>query len=581
MKKDDYKKIIVDLFNEWKWLLRYIRRYWWGIFLYLVIGVVATVMGLCASVFSKYLVDAVVNHKADRIVEVVALVVGLSVMQIVFQSVSSACMSRVGTRVHNEIRSDFFDKLINCSWQDLSRYHSGDLINRLEGDVSTISSGVINFLPALITRVAQLLGAAAIMFYYDKVMAVLAVIGAPVILLTTQHMSAKVRKYSAKNREMSGKIISEGTEALQNVQLIKAFALSKGYSDKFKKLLEQYRTVKLEYDKFSILTTMIMSFVGLAVSYACYAWGVWRLWEGAITFGTMTMFIQLSAGVTSSFNALVSIVPSLITVGTSVGRIMELFELEEEVDENPEATDRMLTKAKQGRVSIVAKNLSFTYDNSDEIVIKNADFTVKAGENIAIIGPSGEGKTTALRLILGLVKPDEGSISFVSDDGEVIAAGLGTRKLCSYVLQTNNILYGTVADNLRTVAPDATDDELISVLKAAEAWGFVSSLPDGLNAKIGERNNNLSEGQAQRISIARALLRKSPVLLMDEATSSLDEGTEKKVLKNIMSIDPDRICIITTHRPSMLKYCSRIYRIDEDGTVREINKTDRESCCND
>lgn len=574
MKKESFKKILTEVLREWKWLFKYIRKYWWGIAAYVIIGIVATLMGLGASVASKYLIDAVVNRAESALFPAAAMVVGMAVLQIVLQSLSSYSTSRIGTRVNMEIRADFFERITATTYENIRKYHSGDLINRLEGDITTISSGVINFLPSIITRLTQFVGSAVIVFYYDKTMALLALLGSPLILLTSNYMMRKIRKYNKKIRDMNGKIISYGEETIQNMQTVKAFGLAERYTSNFRTLLKQFRNVRLEYDKFSILTTVLMSFVGLLVSYSCYGWGVWQLWHGAITYGTMTMFLQLSGNLTNSFSSLVSMAPSIISIATAAGRIMEITQLPEESDDKAEEALKMLEKAKEGKIKITAQNVGFMYCDADEPVLKNADFTIKSGETVAIIGPSGEGKTTALRLVLGLMSPTEGKLCFESDDGETLDASFSTRRLCSYVPQVNSIFYGTVAENLRVMKPEASDEELEEVLKIADAWDFVLTLPNGIETVIGERNNNLSEGQAQRISIARAILRNSPVLLMDEATSSLDTETEKKVLKNIMKTDSNRICILTTHRPSMLKYCSRVYKINEDGSFRICDKSE-------
>lgn len=579
MKKSDFKKTLITVIKEWQWLMKYIRTYWWGIVIYILIGVVAIVMGLGSSVASKFLIDVVVSHNKAEIAETASLVIGLAVLQIVFQAVSSIITSRVGTRVNKEIRSDFFERVIYTNWEDISKYRSGDLINRIEYDIGMVSSGIVNILPAIFSRLTQFLGSALIVFYFDHTMAFIAILGAPILMLTSKYMLKKIRKYNEKARDMSGKIISECEEAIQNIQMIKAFGLTKDFSEKFKILLNQYRDARLEQEKFSILTTMFMGLIGILVSYSCYGWGVWRLWNGAITFGTMTLFLQLSTTLTNSFNSLASLGPSLVSTATSAGRMMELCNLCEEDDFDAEKAIKMLEESKDNAIEISAKNVCFTYKNSTELVVKNVNFNIKSGETIGIIGPSGEGKTTMLRLILGLVTPTEGEIVF-SNRKQTINATMSTRRLCSYVLQVNSILCGTVAENLRIVKPDATDEELVNVLKLAEAWRFVSKLPEKLNAKIGERNNNLSEGQAQRISIARALLRNSPVLLMDEATSSLDVETENQVLENIMKINPNQICVLTTHRPSMLKYCSRIFRLGEDGSFEELSSTEKEMLLN-
>lgn len=570
-KKRNYGALLHEMRVEWRWLLRYVKRYWWGVCLYIAIGLVGTGMGLGASVASKYLIDAVITHSKETIVNSAALVIGLAVFQIVMTALTSRISSLVGSKVNKEIQSDFFERLILSEWTSISPYHSGDLITRLEGDIATVSSSVVSFLPSLVTRTAQFLGALCIVLYYDKTMALLALLGSPIIVLTSHYMVKRIRAFSKESRELNSRILAYGEESLQNLQTVKAFDLTRTYTANFKTLLTHYREVKLNYDKFSILMTMFLSFVGLIVSYACYGWGVWRLWQGAITFGTMTLFLQLSGTLTSSFSTLVSLAPSAISIATSAGRIMELMEIPPEEDPDPETATVIAQQAKNSGVRIRADHVSFTYHDGQSPVLNCASFYAEPGETVAIIGSSGEGKTTMLRLLLGLLRPDSGQLSIEIPNGSSIPISVSTRKLFAYVPQGGSLFSGTVAENLRMVRSDASDQELEQALRVADAWDFISALPNGLQTVIGEKGVNFSEGQCQRFAIARAVLRSAPVLLLDEATSALDVATENRVLQSLMQNDPLRTCILTTHRPSMLRYCQRIYRIDSDGGLEAVD----------
>ncbi len=569
MKKvSEYKTLFGSLKSEWKWLLRLMSRYRLEIVIYTIIGVVGIAMGLGASVASKFLIDAVITHNNETIVSAAALVVGLGVFQIVINAVSSFISSRVGTRVSNEIRSGIYSSMATARWEDINIYHSGDLINRLEGDVSSVSGNVISFLPGLFTKLMQFFGCLAIVLYYDATMALLALMSAPVLFFSSRFMTKMMRKYNLESREMNGKILSFSEESVQNLQTIKAFGLTKSYSEKFGSLLKSYRHMRLAHDKFTILTTLCLSAIGLLVSYSCYGWGVYRLWEGAITYGTMTLFLQLSGGLTSSFSSIVSMVPGVISVATAAGRVKEITELPKESLEDEEKAEEMLIKAREKGVSLVAENVSYAYTDSDKTVLNNIGFCAFPGETIAFVGPSGEGKTTILRLILGLVNQSGGSLKLRVQEGEELNISASTRHFCSYVPQENAVFSGTVAENLRIVNPDATDEELKSALDIADALDFIEKLPKGLETVVGERGVNFSEGQVQRLSIARAVLCNAPLLIMDEATSALDKDTEERVLKKLMNSNPKRTCVITTHRPSMLKYCHRIYELQEDGTLK-------------
>lgn len=568
MKKPrEFTELLLSMKSEWKWLLKYILNYRLEIILYIIIGVLGTAMGLGASVASKYLIDSVVSHDSDTIAVSAALVIGLAVSQVGIQAATTRITTIVGTRIKNEIRSSIYEHIVLSEWEDINKYHSGDLINRLEGDVSTISGSIISFVPSIFTRSIQFFGSLAIVLYYDPTMAIFALMSAPFLFLSSRFTAKMMRKYNKESREINGRIISFSEESIQNLQTIKAFDLIHRYTKDFKSLLESYRKLRLDYDKFSIILTICMSLIGLVVSYSCYGWGVWRLWQGAITFGTMTLFIQLSGKLTSSFSSIVALAPSAISIATAAGRIMEVTELTLEKDENKEKAEALLSEAEENGITITCENLTYTYPDGSDAVVKDITFTVNPGETIALVGPSGEGKTTILRLLLGLLKPDNGEIRMQFSSGNELKISDSTRRFCSYVPQGSAVFTGTIADNMRIVSPDATDEDISSALKIADMWDFVKELPMGINTVIGERGVNFSEGQIQRISIARAVLRKAPVLIMDEATSALDASTEENVLKNLMAEDKKRTCIITTHRPSMLQYCDRVYRLDENGNL--------------
>lgn len=569
MKKvSEYTTLFKNIGSEWKWLLKKMSRYKLEIIGYTIMGAVGIAMGFGASIASKYLIDAVVGQNNETIVSAAATVIGLAIFQIVVNAVGSLVSSRVGTRVSNEIRSEIYDAITVVNWESINKYHSGDLINRLEGDVSSVSGNVISFLPGLFTKLMQFFGCLGIVLYYDVTLAFLALMSAPVLFFSSRFMTKMMRKYNLQSREMNGKVLSFSEESVQNLQTVKAFGLTKEYSEKFKVILTGYRNMRLAHDKFTILTTLVLSFVGLVVAYSCYGWGVYRLWSGAITFGTMTLFLQLSGSLTSSFSSIVSTIPSVISVATAAGRIKEITELPKESFDDSEKAKAVLQKAKSNGVSVVAENVTYRYADGDRNVLNDISFFANPGETIAFVGPSGEGKTTILRLLLGLVKKSDGSLKLSVSDGGAIDISPSTRRFCSYVPQENAIFTGTIAENLRMVNSDATDEELKNALKIADALDFVEALPLGIETMVGERGVNFSEGQVQRLSIARAVLCKAPLLIMDEATSALDSDTEERVLKALMETDGRRTCIITTHRPSMLKFCDRIYQLQENGTIK-------------
>ena len=569
-KPSEYVELFRSLGKEWKWLLGYVSKYRLQIVLYVVIGLISTGMGLGSSVASKYLIDAVVSHNNDTIFRSAAFAVSLGVTQFFVGAVVSRIAGVVGTKISMEIRSGVYEHITYSKWENIRKYHSGELLNRIEGDVGAVSNSIVSYIPSVFTKLAQFVGCLAVVLYYDPTMAIFAFMSAPFLVLSSKITTKMLRKYNTESREMNGKILSFYSESIQNLQTIKAFDLTKRYVEQMKINLQLHRKIKLDYDRFSIIMSLCMSIIGIAVAYTCYGWGVYRLWQGAISYGTMTLFLQISGQLTSSFSSLVSLLPGAITIATAAGRIMEITDLPLEEHKDSVKADKMEKSANENGVTIVCNDLKYTYPDGDKPVVSRASFKAVPGETIAFIGPSGEGKTTLLRLILGLIEPDSGELTVETNDGQKISISESTRRFCSYVPQGNAIFSGTVADNLRIVRPEAADEELIGALITADAWSFIKELPLGLYTEISEKGVNFSEGQVQRISIARAILRDAPIVVMDEATSALDTATEETVLANMMKAYPNRTRIITTHRPSMLQYCTRVYRINENGILERV-----------
>ena len=319
----------------------------------------------------------------------------------------------------------------------------------------------------------------------------------------------------------------------------------------------------MDYNRFSIHKNTIMSLVGTVVAVVCFIWSIYRLRTGHITYGTLSLFLQLSGTLTSAFSALAGLVPGAIGAATAAGRVKAIMDLPVEDRSDDEAAEAFAQAYKQSALRVEAKDLGYHYEDGIP-VLRDSNFVADAGKIVTFVGPSGEGKTTLLRLLLGIVHPKEGKLKLVAEDGSDIHVSASTRGLFTYVPQGNTMFTGTVEENLRLIRPDATDAQLYDALRLACAEDFVRQQPLGLRTPIRERGGGFSEGQLQRLCIARALLSDAPILLLDEATSALDMETERKVLQNIMQAQKDRTCIITTHRPSVLEISHMVYRIWHD-----------------
>jgi ABC-type multidrug transport system fused ATPase/permease subunit len=565
---------VPELMREWIWLGHYMKRYWLSISFYIALGLLGVAMGLIVSVAQKNLINAVTaeNKILKDILSAASVVISLAIFQIFLTAGANWVSTRISIRVINEVREDIFKKIIATRWESLVGYHSGDIINRLEGDVSTISNGIIGFIPNLITRLAQFIGAFAIILYHDPTMAIFAFFSAPVLMITGRPLMKIMRKHNEKMRDINGRILGFNEEVFHNIQMVKAFDLGATYCRNLRALQTEYKKIRLDYNRVTIAMGILMGFIGLIAGYSCYAWGVYRLYVGAINYGEMTLFISLTGTLSGAFSGLVHIVPSAITTATAAGRVMEVTRLPSESDEYAAEVKALGEAAHERGVRLQVRDVSFRYKDAESDVLSHVSFDVEPGQVVAFVGPSGGGKTTILRLMLALLQAREGSITVSSADGTVsMPLTESIRRLCAYVPQGNSIFSGTVESNLRTVKPDATEEEIINALKAADAWSFLSVLPDTYRSVVGEKGHNFSEGQLQRISIARAMLRDAPILVMDEATSALDIDTEARVLRNIMTQKPNRICLITTHRASMLEYSDVIYRVDGDGSFQRLN----------
>ena len=545
-----------------KWILQYGRRYWKAMVLYTLLGIAGSGVSLISSLISKDLVDIITGHQTGKLLATFAAMIGFSLANILVSQASGYASTFINLKVDSKIKNDIFAKMLVTDWESLTAYHTGDLVTRWSSDASNISSGILNWIPNLIIYTFRFVSALAVVLYYDPTFALFALLGIPFSALLSRPLLRRMRNNNQKSAAMNAKMYGFNQEAFSNIQTIKAFDLIRFYTDRLKSLQTEYIRMRLDFQKMSILTSVLMSIIGFIVSYSCYGWGIYRVWSNAISYGTMTMFLSLSGTLTSSVNSLTSLIPTAISLTISAGRLMDIVEMPQEDYSQDSAVEKFGKQHRQEGLGLIMKDLDYTYRTGTN-VFSGASMEAYPHEIVALVGPSGEGKTTMLRLILSLLKPQKGSFHICAghNEKEQLAMSPSTRKLFSYVPQGNTMFSGTIAENLRNVKPDATDEEIIEALKLACAWEFVEKLPDRIESEVKERGGGFSEGQAQRLSIARALLRKSPILLLDEATSALDVATERKVLKNIMQDTYPRTCIVTTHRPTVLNICSRVYAI--------------------
>lgn len=557
-----------EIIEDWKWIFSYSAKYKGAIAFYVLLGIFSTSFGLISSVASKYLIDIITGYKMNKLAVLIAVMIGGAVFSLLFSSVISRITTKLSIYINNDIQADIFDKIMDAEWMAMNKYSNGDILNRFNSDIGTVSSNAINWLPTIIIALYNFGATFFVIFYYDWIMALIALGSAPFMLLMSKFMIRKQREYSKKVREMSSELMTFEVETFYNFDTIKSFGIAPAYSKKMRWWQNKFKDVSLKYNMFTIKTNILLSVIGMFVQFMAFGYCLFRLWTNDISFGTMTLFLQQRGNLSGAFNKVISIIPSFLNSSVSAHRIRELVELpkEKHILESVEF-DKFIS----GGFKVYMEDVDFAYVEQREVIVKS-EFKACPGEIVALVGPSGEGKTTMIRLILGLITPQKGKVFLESFNQKRIIMNAETRHLFAYVPQGNTILSGTIAENMRMAKEDATDEEIIEALKISCAWEFVEKLPENIYYKVGERGRGFSEGQAQRISIARAILRDAPILLLDEATSALDVTTERQVLRNIIRQRPNKTCIVTTHRPSVLNMCQRVYRVMQ----RQVTELDKE-----
>ena len=559
-----------EIFAEIKNILSLSRKYAGAIVVFTIMALLSSVFGILASLVSQSVIDFVTKSvtgnnllQFDNIYSIVGAAIAFTVFRILFSAINSRISEKIRMRINTEMTAQIFDEFICSKWEYTSLFSSGDILNRFNSDISTVSGSVIGIVPTFVAKSFQFLSAFFVVFYYDRIMAFIALITIPVSLIFSRFLVRRMHEYARELKKVNSKMMTFNSDALLNMQQLKSFGLVSVFCIKLRKIQAEYIKISLDYNKFSIFVTSVMSFITQMVTYACFGWGIFRLWQGQISIGTLVLFIELYGMLSGSFSAIVGIIPTLINAVAASERITEIKQLPK--DDSLENSDisSFFESAGTNKLSLELKDLSFRYIDEDEYALKNVNFSGETGDFIALTGASGEGKTTILRILLSLVHCQEGSACIRNtESNQTIDIIPATRLYFSYVPQKNTMFSDTLAENMRLVKPDATDDEITEALKIACAYDFVAKERKGIYCKVGDGGTGFSEGQMQRLSIARAVLRNAPVVLFDEATSALDVDTEKKVLENLSEWGKDRICIFTSHRTSVFEVCNKAYIVN-------------------
>ena len=536
------------------WILKNSKEYRFRIILMLFINVFFTVSSLITVILSKSIIDyATVGKDFTTIIIIYVIVM---IVDLLLHAGAQLLAAIINEKVSFGIRKNVYDKIIRTSWQNISKYHSGDIVTRLSSDAGTIADAIVNTIPNIITLFIELILVFFTLFSYSPFLAFLGLTVAPVAVLVSWLFARRLKVLQRKVQESESAYNSFLQESLANILIVKAFANEDDSVEKLSELRSTRFYWVFKRSRAGLAGSTVISLAFHIGYLSAFTFGAIQISKSLITYGTMSVFLSLINRVQSPIIDLSHKLPRVVAMFTSAERVIELSEFppEKSLDTDIDTTE----------LGVYAEGLTFGYVEN-ESVLKDVSFHIKPGESTAVIGESGIGKTTLIRLIMSFVEPDSGKIVFFNKKGEEIPANAGLRKYISYVPQGNTLFSGTIKDNVLIGRTEATDEEIKEALKLASALDFVESLPDGINTRIGEKGLGLSEGQAQRIAIARALIRKAPFLIFDEATSALDEATEQKVIHGMEQLSPRPACLIITHRKSILKYCSQELIIENKG----------------
>lgn len=552
MKKREKK--VKDKYSVWRlllWIWKASRGVRGRILLCTLIGCISVACSLLFVLFSKNAIDIATGVREGQLLHYGIAMGVLILFEIVLHAVDNWIANRLDVEMRNTFRTRFFGLLLQSEWQGKERYHSGDVLNRMVQDLGAVVSVITTTIPFAVITVIQLVASFCFLYSMDRTLAIVLVLILPFFSLLSRIYITRMRRMTKAVRESESRIHSVMQESLQHKTIVKTLEQSGGMMQRLAGWQERLLGEVIQRTRFSVLSRGLVS-MGFSAGYlTAFLWGVFSIQGGVITFGVMTAFLQLVGRIQRPLADLARMIPTLVSALTSAERLMELEELP--MEPTGEAV-RMV-----GKAGVRLSDVSFQYDDGEEEVITHLTEDFPPGSLTAILGETGAGKTTLVRLILALVRPTAGRVTLYDGMREVEVSPQ-TRGNLVYVPQGNTLFSGTIRDNLLLGRPDATDEELWEVLRIACAE-FVLSLPEGLDTACGEQGGGLSEGQAQRIAIARSLLRPGSVLLLDEATSALDPETERRMLERLTDARDGRTVIFVTHRTAVLEYCERVLRV--------------------
>ena len=529
----------------------------------LILGnALSSVCAVSVALFSKRIVDAAQNGDLDRLLRTGLGLLAIVILQIALRILDNSLSVRISGKLEMACKRRLFSAILQKEYSAVTAYHSGELMTRLTSDITVVTDNATVLLPTATAMVTRLVFAFAVIVSLDVRFALLLLAAGVLLFVCTRAFRGKIKQLHKTVQASDGRLRAFLQESIESLLAVQVF----GVQDKVTREADVRQTenfdAKIRRNRWSIAANAGFLAVFSFGTLFTLVWCGWRLAAGAITFGTLTALLQLVNQVQTPLTNLSGLMPKYYSMLSSAERLLEIEALP---DDDAQADETAVPA--QGFEAARFQGVSFAYGQNE--VFTDADFEIRKNDFVVISGISGIGKSTLFKLLLGVLTPDGGEIS-VTAGGRTYPADKNIRGLFAYVPQGNLLFSGTVRDNIRFIKEDATEEEVLRAAKIACADTFIEELPAGLDTLLGEGGSGLSEGQMQRIAVARAILTDAPVLLLDEATSALDEETEARLLSNIRALE-NKTCLIISHKKAAYAVCTRELTV-KDGTVRDAAK---------